>query len=409
MSDSPPPLLPDITTCIVGGGSSAHVLIAFLSECGHRVHLLTRRPDEWHRTIECQVTTDGSVHRGTLDKKSSDPSVVIPDADCIVLCMPVHQYRPALNRLAPFINRHKSQVFVGTIYGQAGFNWMVHTDVEKQFGLQNIVTFAVGQIPFICRTKCYGSLVTNYGGKQVNTVAVTPQDQFEKLNRILLQDMSENPMGIGKFKQACSFLSLTMSVDNQIIHPARCYGLWLQSNGGVWSSAAEVPFFYRDFDVASADILTKLDADYSRIRHAIRKRFPERSFPFMLSYLELENLNHASGNTDLLKSLKDSVQLSQIKTPTVPGPDGTTQCLDTGFRFFTDDIAYGLLVAKWIAEQLCVSTPTIDEVIWWAQTVRGESFLDETCRIDMKWCLQEKFRTGIPPAYGITSLKDILD
>src|SRR6056300_1614912 len=96
-----------------------------------------------------------STHCGTLSKKSSDPAEVIPEADIIVLCMPVHQYRPALIRLAPYVSRDKP-VFIGTIYGQGGFNWIVHSDVEKKYGLNNITTFATGSIPWICRTTCYG-------------------------------------------------------------------------------------------------------------------------------------------------------------------------------------------------------------------------------------------------------------
>eukprot|EP01083_Nonionella_stella_P255948 877840_1 len=83
-------------------------------------------------------------------KRDSDPSQVVPDADAIILCMPVHQYRSALKRIAPYINKGKREVFVGTIYGQGGFNWMVH-EVEREHKMTNVVTFAVGLIPWICR------------------------------------------------------------------------------------------------------------------------------------------------------------------------------------------------------------------------------------------------------------------
>lgn len=63
-----------------------------------------------------------------------------------------------------------------------------------------------------------GSKCANYGGKQVNVVAVSPADRFKRLNDLFLEDISMKPMGVGKFVQACSFLSLTLSVDNQIIH-----------------------------------------------------------------------------------------------------------------------------------------------------------------------------------------------
>ena len=107
------------TTCVVGGGNSAHVLIPFLADAGHRVHLLTRRPEDWQDTIDCEITegrTDNIIrtHSGHLHKKSSDPVDVVPEADIIVLCLPVHQYRPLLDRIAPYIDPHK-EVFVGTV------------------------------------------------------------------------------------------------------------------------------------------------------------------------------------------------------------------------------------------------------------------------------------------------------
>lgn len=190
----------------------------------HTVNLLTRRPTAWskHVTTELHSMNDDilDIFEGSLHRISNEPSDVIPEADLIIFCMPVHQYRNALHRIAPFINRNKYQVFVGTIYGQAGFNWMVH-EMEKTFCLTNTVCFAVGLIPWICRTVSYGSKAVNYGCKELNVVAVTPRDRFDCLNEIFLDDICHRWLQKGQFVQACSFLSLTLSVDNQIIHPAR--------------------------------------------------------------------------------------------------------------------------------------------------------------------------------------------
>lgn len=101
---------PKLTVCIVGGGNSAHVLIPFLSTAGHAVNLCTRRPNEWDDVVTCDLTTmEKTVTKsftGTC-KRSSDPCEVVPDADAIILCMPVHQYRNALGRIAPHINKTK--------------------------------------------------------------------------------------------------------------------------------------------------------------------------------------------------------------------------------------------------------------------------------------------------------------
>jgi len=282
---------------------------------------------------------------------------------------------------------------------------MVH-EMEKECNLTNTVCFAIAQIPWICRTIEYGKIGACYGGKHTNLVALSPADRFDKLMSIWLEDISLRPLGIGKFHQA-DFLSISLAVDNQIIHPARCYGLWKNSQGS-WPDEKSVPYFYKDFDQDSADYIRKLDEDYSTVRDALKKKFSDRKFKYMLNYMELEKLNHESSHVDILASFRDSKQLASIKTPTIAGGDGTRK-LNTDCRFFTDDIPYGLLVVKWIAEQLQVKTPFLDEVIHWAQTVRDEAFLTENGIINRDYCLSSKYKCGIPESYGLVRLDDCLD
>lgn len=187
----------------------------------------------------------------------------------------------------------------------------------------------------------------------------------------------------------------------------RCYALW-ERYGGVWPSLEDVPYFYRDFDDLSAENIRLLDDDYTKVREAVRQHFPSRPFKFMLSYLELERLSHTSENFDIKKSLKESKQLASIKTPTVETEDGK-RALDINSRFFTDDIPYGVLLAKWIAEELGVETPFIDELIFWAQGLRDEHFIDKDGKINRDFCLKDKFTSGIPPSYGIEDVDGILD
>jgi opine dehydrogenase len=86
--------------------------------------------------------------------------------------------------------------------------------------------------------------------------------------------------------------------------------------------------------------------------------------------------------------------------------DDGTFLLDTEGRFFTDDIPYGVLIARWVGQELGVDTPFIDEIIEWAGSLRCEKFLKDG-KIDLDYCLTAN--TGIPPAYGITDVRDILD
>ena len=193
---------------------------------GHTVNLFTRRPENWKDKVKCDIT-DGltgevtATHEGVLNVKSSDPSQVISDADIIVLCLPVHQYRPVIDQIAPHVNKEK-EVFIGTIFGQAGVDWMVKSSVVQGQGLTNVVTFAIGSIPWICRTNTYGEKGVNYGAKHLNVVAVSPQNRFQRLNEIFLEDISLRPLGKGKFVQACSFLDLTLSGRSTILRKKQC-------------------------------------------------------------------------------------------------------------------------------------------------------------------------------------------
>jgi opine dehydrogenase len=319
--------------------------------------------------------------------------------------MPVCKYRFALHGLAPHLAKDK-EVFVGTIYGQAGFNWMVD-EIKSKFDLNNITTFAIGLIPWICRIIEYGKVGVTYGCKELNLVAVSPPNRFAELNDILLKNICERWLKKGSFRQAANFLSLTLSVDNQIIHPSRCYGLFLKYDGK-WANKEDIPYFYRDYDQKSADLLQELDADFSKIRDTIKAKYPQQDFQYMLDYLGLERLSYQSENTDIRESFTTSLTLGAIKPPTIQLESGEW-IIDKDHRFFTDDIHYGLCIAKWIADQLALDVPTIDSIIDWAQQLRNEKIIEGNRLLLNSESLTSEFMSGIPPVYGLNSIDAILD
>jgi len=399
----------NLTITIVGGGASTHTLIPLLSSSKYIVNLLTSKPDLWSKKIELQYQAfNGDViesFHGELNKISSDPEDVIHEADVIFLCMPVSQYRNALHRIAPHLNPDK-EVYVGTVYGQAGFNWMVD-EIKRTFGLEKIITFSFGLIPWICRILDYGKIGITYGVKPINIAAVEPKAHFEALNGNIFEKVCIDWFGMGAFKQADNFLSLTFSVDNQIIHPSRCYGLFVRY-GGEWDKLEDIPFFYKDFDQLSADILIKLDADYSKIRERIREKYPDKKFSYMLDYLTLDRYTNQTEEYSVLESFLLSKTLGAIKAPTVKTKTGKWK-IDTDHRFFTDDIHYGLCIAKWAADRLALDVPTIDEIINWAQKLRQETLIEGgELKLDSV-DLSQKFKSGIPYFYGYQTIDDIVD
>lgn len=280
-------------------------------------------------------------------------------------------------------------------------------EITAQHQLDNVVTFAVGLIPWICRVLDYGRVGVTYGSKAVNVAAVSPRDRFDALNGSFLGAICEQWLGKGPFRQSDSFLSLTLSVDNQIIHPSRCFGLF-RRYGGKWRRKEDIPYFYRDFDELSADLLRDLDADYSKVRDGIRRRFPDRDFTYMLDYLSLERLSYQSENSDIRESFTTSKTLGAIKPPTRQLASGEW-AIDTDHRFFADDVTYGVCIAKWMAEQMDLAVPTMDAIIEWVQDLRGDTYIENGRLLVESESLAGPFRSGIPPVYGIETLDGVVD
>ncbi len=391
---------------VIGGGNSSYALIAFLSLSGHKVNLLTRKPEKWSRKINLEYQTpEGQLiqdFKGTIDNISSDPSKLIPASDIIILSMPVASYRNALHNIAKHISNEK-KTYIMTVYGQAGFNWMTD-EIKQLYNLNNIVTCAIGLIPWICRTKEYGKTGITFGPKAVNVIAIDKKDEFDYLNSLILEDICFKWFKTGHFVQAENFISLSLSVDNQIIHTSRLYGLYLK-HGGIWKTKKEVPAFYKDYDELSATLLKELDSDYSLIRDEIIKQFKNNDFKYMLDYLALERFSYNSANENILDSFKNSVTLRAIGTPTVTD-ENRMEIFDKNHRFFNDDIFYGLCIAKWFAEQMNLKVNTIDKILIWAQDLLKIQILNNDNTLNIQSLTLDKFKTGIPVTYNLSSLEE---
>ncbi len=390
---------------IIGGGSSTHTLIPMLSKTPYKINLLTSKPDLWNKVVSSKyVLPDGTVDSmksGELHKISDKPELVIPGAAIIILCMPVHQYRNALKRIAPYISKDS---IIGTIYGQAGFNWMVE-EIIKAYRLENISYFAFGLIPWICRIEEYGKVGVTYGSKEKNCVAVYPKAAYEELHKELFSAMSYDWFDTGEFVLADNFLSLTLSVDNQMIHPTRLYSIDKETTSS-WLTVEDVPFFYKDYTSFSGEVLRDIDLDYSKIRARIKSDYPEKSFNFMFDYLEYVNFSYNSHCVDIVQSLKESKNLGHIKTPTV-FEDGFWT-ININHRFFYDDIFYGICIAKWFADKLAIDVPCIDTILRWAQDKLNRKIINESNDLILADELGEP-SCGIPSVYGYNNIRELLD
>ena len=76
---------------------------------------------------------------------------------------------------------------------------------------------------------------------------------------------------------------------------------------------------------------------------------------------------------------------------------------DFSHRYLTEDVPYGLVVIRGIAEIVQVGTPTIDKILLWAQEKMGKEYL-----VGSKLQGKDVPSTRAPQSYGLISLDAIL-
>ena len=73
------------------------------------------------------------------------------------------------------------------------------------------------------------------------------------------------------------------------------------------------------------------------------------------------------------------------------------------YRYLTEDVPFGLVITRAMAEIASVATPAIDEVIYWAQSNMRKTYL-----ADGKVQGPDVRELPIPQNYGVSTLADLI-
>ena len=109
-----------------------------------------------------------------------------------------------------------------------------------------------------------------------------------------------------------------------------------------------------------------------------------------------------SNKSTLHKAIQTNASFQGIKHPVKTTEDGKF-VPDFTHRYMTEDVPYGLVVIRGIAEIVGVKTPNIDKVLTWCQEKMGKEYL-----VNSKLRGKDVDSSRAPQRYGFTSLKSIL-
>jgi len=229
--------------------------------------------------------------------------------------------------------------------------------------------FAFQSIPWLCRTLDAGKVCEIVGRKDYANVAC------HRVNFVWLKRALESCLGGVRMMQLADFASIVLNPANQIIHPARYWGIFKDWDGQPILES-NIPWLYRDFDNVSAEALEGLDRELQEIKRALLVESPELDLQGVMPLADriLSQYRDQVADSSTLKSIMATNQAySMARTPVrkvvggvVPNPD---------HRVVQDDIPHGLCVLKDIAEQLQQATPWIDLLLEWHQDLMGKQYI----------------------------------
>lgn len=390
------------TITICGGGNAAHAMIPIIrNNFSGKLNLFLPYGDEaaqFNKLIEEKRFITATIGEkklyGRPDEASKLAKDVCKEADLILMPLPAFAHELTLLQIAPFL---KKEAIIGAIPARSGFEYST-LKILKDNKKEKVKIFGMQTLPWACRIKEYASKVDILGKKRSVGMAAFPHKITSELVSFLtrLLDLKIEPLP--------NMLTLSLANVGQIIHPGIMYSLF-KGKEELKYRKEKIPLFYQGVTKEISETLKVMSDEVLVLTKEIKNI--DKSI----------NLNHVLGLKDwLIYSYKDSiadkstlqscfVTNSAYKGLRAPMKKNNNDYFLPDFqaRYLTEDVPYGLVVTKAIAQLAKVDMPVIDEVIltvskWIGKEYIKRGYLEGR---DIK-------DTRIPQNYGIDNLENIM-
>jgi hypothetical protein len=183
------------------------------------------------------------------------------------------------------------------------------------------------------------------------------------------------------------------------------YGLFASWSGHIYHKA-DIPKVYGDASDRTGVILEQLSSEIVALAKAIDARSSGAlDLSGVLSVYDWLKLSYGSVIADdrTVASCLRSGPLYALQAPMLQrGPDELVP--DFGYRFLSEDVPYGLVIVRAIAELAGVDTPTIDSVLRWTERMLEKSYFHQGMVQGT-----DTVELPTPQNHGIHSLSKLID
>ncbi|MEA4961604.1 NAD/NADP-dependent octopine/nopaline dehydrogenase family protein [Lutispora sp.] len=385
----------ELTIC--GCGNGAHACAVILGSKGHAVNIYSPLKNEidllrqsYSDNKLTAILPNNQEKTATLNKVTYDASEVIPDASIIFIIVPSFAHANILRNIEPYIS---AASIIVTIPARSGFEYEARKIISKG----NIICLQT--LPWACRIIEFGKLIEIKGSK-IKIQAATISSKLPNTIIFQLERLLEVKIVMLK-----NMLTLTLGNIGQIIHPGIMYGL-LKENPNVKFHKDNIPLFYQSVDDNIAKILANVSKEIQNIARNINNKLNglvnAEEILTIDQWLENSYGSLIKDNSSLSKMFRTNLAYQGLTLP-VKKYNENMYISDLDTRYITEDVPYGLLITKSIAEMLNVSTPQIDEILFSLGKWTGHNYI-----YDLKATKDMASKSRVPEVFGINTLDDIL-
>ena len=174
-----------------------------------------------------------------------------------------------------------------------------------------------------------------------------------------------------------SFLTLHLSFGNAGVHPCRLYSLFSDYEQG--STYERNPLFYEELDDHTAELIDAVAEERLAIAKLLGAKVTDQlkdDLNYLKTFYGPDILDYSNTAT----RFRTNTLLGGLRCPiTATGHVSQPKFMpDFTNRYFTEDIPFGLVFLKGIAQLVGVDTPSMDKLIKWSQFHLRASYMNET-------------------------------
>jgi hypothetical protein len=197
-------------------------------------------------------------------------------------------------------------------------------------------------------------------------------------------------------------LGITLRSPNAYSHPPIMYGRWKDWDG---KPLEQPPLFYQGIDEYTADLLGKISEEVVAMSKLIMAEFPRVDLSQVIPMYDWDigcYGNDIKDKTNLMTALRTNSGYEGIAHPMTRTENGE-YLPDFNHRFLAEDVPFGLVAIRGIAEIAGAPTPCLDTVLSWCQEKLGKQYL-----VGSKLTGRDLAATRCPQRYGFTTITDVL-